>query len=487
MKRYNKPNYPDDRRMELTAYLGPRRAGKNIYGDVYGAYPLDPEEGYPSFITDEVFQLYKDAGLNFLMPEGDAYYGCRLTETGFVDEPDFVNSDLYHYMKVAERNGLGVYPTSEELFSRMSHAKGDIGQADKEHLKQMIQTLQTHFPETFWGIMVTDEPYYEQMERVKSIMDYLRSYEIRELKPNLKVFASMLPMYGALASYGEENEEYRPDSPEGIRNRKSVYGKYIDACMEAMHEFSVDFYPLVDETLISSWFYTNLEMAAKRCKEANVPLAVTLQSCRLDADYNEETGHSKVVYRTPHYEDMRWQVYSALAFGAKRLGYYTFWPHYIVGPNVVHQSAMVVFEPSEEKGYRTTEIYDSVKAVHQEILAFDHVFLRFQWQGCQVVRTSQDQNIRYVEANYESDSFIVKKATRDLLVGCMQNPEDGTKGYWIVNAENPFRMQINDVKLEFRDATRLAYYRKGKEYDVELNENFSFRLGVGEGIFVLPY
>lgn len=496
MKQQNKPNYADDRRIDLTAYLGPRRAGKNIYDGVYGAYPLDPKEGYPSFITDEVFQLYKEAGLNFLMPEGDAYYGYRLTETGFVDEPDFEKSDLYHYMEVAERNDLGVYPTSEELFARMSHAEGTIEQKDRESLKQMIQTIQSYFPDTFWGIMVTDEPTHAQMGRVKSIMDYLRSDEIQKIKPDLKVFASMLPMYGTLASYGAENEEHSADSPEGINARKSIYGKYIDACMEAMQEFSVDFYPLVDETLISSWFYTNLEMAAERCKEAGFPLAVTLQSCRLDADYDEETGHSKVVYRTPHYEDMRWQVYSALAFGASRLGYYTFWPHYIVGPNIVHQNAMVVFEPSDEKGYRTTEIYDAVKAVHQEILAFDHVFLRFQWQGCRVVRTSQDENIRYVAGGYKSESFAVKKAARDLLIGCMLNPEDGAKGYWIVNAENPYRNQINDVELLFAETTRLIYYRRGKEYDIELEQilqeekqygKFVIQLGVGEGIFAIPY
>lgn len=494
MKEINKPIYADDRRIDLTAYLGPRRAGKNIYDGVYGAYPLDPKEGYPSFITDEVFQLYKKAGLNFLMPEGDAYYGYRLTETGFVDEPDFEKSDLYHYMKVAERNGLGVYPTSEELFSQMSHSEGIIEQKDKESLKRMIQTIQSHFPDIFWGIMVTDEPTHAQMGRVKSIMDYLWSDEIQEIKPDLKVFASMLPMYGTLASYGAENEEHSADSPEGINARKSIYGKYIDACIDAMQEFSVDFYPLVDETLISSWFYTNLEMAAERCKRAGCPLAVTLQSCRLDAGYDEKTGHSKVVYRTPHYEDMRWQVYSALAFGASRLGYYTFWPHYIVGPDIVHQNAMVVFEPSDEKGYRTTEIYDAVKKVHQEILAFDHVFLRFQWQGCHVVRTSEDLNIHYVKGGYKDDALVSVKATRDLLIGCMKNLEDGRKGYWIVNAENPYRVQMNDVEIIWKEAANITYYRQGKEYEVALEQlvsdtetcgKLSIRLGVGEGIFVI--
>ena len=102
MQLEDKLNYKNDRKIEVTAYIGPRRAGKHLYQGVYGAYPLDPEEGYPSFITDEVFEIYKDAGMNFLMPEADAFYGERITEDGYVEEPDFEKSDLYEYMKMAE-------------------------------------------------------------------------------------------------------------------------------------------------------------------------------------------------------------------------------------------------------------------------------------------------------------------------------------------------------------------------------------------------
>jgi hypothetical protein len=50
-----------------------------------------------------------------------------------------------------------------------------------------------------------------------------------------------------------------------------------------------------------------------------------------------------------------------LAFGAGRLGYYTFWSHYNIGVDLVHTNAMLLYDPSDEKGYRTTEIYDAVK------------------------------------------------------------------------------------------------------------------------------
>lgn len=48
---------------------------------------------------------------------------------------------------------------------------------------------------------------------------------------------------------------------------------------------------------------------------------------------------------------------------------------------------------------------------------------------------------------------------------------------------------MSNFKLFFNEgAERLLYYRKGKEYDVPLdNGSFSIRLGVGEGVFAIPY
>ena len=62
------------------------------------------------------------------------------------------------------------------------------------------------------------------------------------------------------------------------------------------------------------------------------------------------------------------------------------------------------------------------------------------------------------------------------------------KGYWVVNAKNPYHYEVNDVELTFKDADSIVYYRKGKAYDTGLeNGKFTIRLGTGEGIFVIPH
>ena len=488
MQLEDKLNYIDDRELEVTAYIGPRRAGKHIYQGQYGAYPLDPEEGYPSFITDEVFEIYKNAGMNFLMPEADAFYGERITDDGYVEEKDFEKSDLYEYMKMAEKHGLTVYPAVRGVFSHMAREEGPFEENEKEILRDFVETVQKYFPNTFRGIMLTDEPEYFAIPRMKKIMSYLRSEEIKKIKPDMGIFTSMLPIYGAMKSF---HPDYSGDKYIRLRyneDRYKAYRYYMEQCSDAVGEFSFDHYALIYEHQLTPGFYLNMEMAAEHCKKMGYPFAITLQSFRNNVELNEKTGQSILVNRVPLYEDMRWQVYSALAFGAIRLGYYTFWTHYSLGPYGREPRAMVVFDPSDERGYRTTEIYDAVKEVNAEILKFDHVFMRFKWQGCRVVRTSREQNIHLVKGGYKECSLISEHATRDLLIGCMKNPEDSMEGYWIVNAENPFRLQINDVEMKFEHANRLTYYRKGKAYDVALeNGVFKIRLGVGEGIFAIPY
>lgn len=481
--------YEDDRRIPMTAYIGPRRAGKRYFNGVYGAHPLDPEEGFPSYIRDDVFEDYKASGLSFLMPEGDAFFGKRLTKDGFVEEPDFEKSNLYEYMCMAKKHGLGVYPTMHELFDDMTHGKCPFGEKEKAALKHFIQTVQEYFPETFWGVMLTDEPSYQLLGRVKEIVDYLRSDEIRAIKPDLDIFASMLPMYGSLRSFGQDTMEEK--------SKDSVYRQYLESAAEATGEISVDYYSLIYETGIAPSYYRNLEIAAEIGKEKGCPVTFTMQSQRLDEMLNYDSGRCRIVYRAPLYNDMRWQVYSALAFGVKRLGYYTFWVHYDAGDGPARQrSAMVDYDLGEESGYRKTEIYYAVQKVNDEILKFDHVFQRFDWQGCRMIRKSRTRNTHMVQGGYEGGMLLETDSTRDTLIGCMKNPEDGAEGYWVVNADNPSWCSQNDVSLVFEHADRCVYYRKGREYDVPMTMmstdagergTLSIRLDVGEGIFVIPY
>lgn len=488
MSKKNRPVYVDDRSIPLTAYMGPRRGGKRFWYGKYGEHPNDPAEGYPSFFTDQVFEDYKNAGLTFLMPEGDAYFMQNINpETGLEPATDFVGSDLYRFMQMAEKHGLEVYPTDERIFGEMTHKDGPFGDNERAIIRTFVETLQQHFPRSFAGLMLTDEPGIASVGRVKKIVEYLNSEEIRSIKPDLKIFSSMLPNYARLEAY--QAGYIYPDNAKLVEfndERAKIYTNYTLACADAVGEFCFDYYALGEKGRLSPGFYQNLELAARAGRDKGFPISVTLQSFRMDVKYRDEKKVI-VIFRAPNYEDIRWQVYSALAFGVRSIGWFTFWQHYSEGVERFPE-AMVVYDPSEPCGYRKTGIYEAVKKIHEEIKAMDHVFLRFNWKGCKKLCFSRDRNIRLLNADYTGGSLTKLTADNDTLVGCFENPEDGAEGYWVVNARNPYQFQLDRVSLQFADADRAVIYRKGIEQDVELVDGcLKLQLGCGEGVFVIPY
>ena len=486
MIQHGKPQYADDRRMDMTAYMGPRRAGKRNFNGSYGN-PRDPKAGFPEFWDDAVFETYKAAGMTYLLPDGDAFYGTRVTENGIVVEEEFEKSDLYRFLTIAEKHGIPVYPSQAELMYILARRDTPMTAKEKDMVAAMVATLKKHFPNTVKGMLLTDEPTMQHRVGMESCVHF-----VRELAPEWDIFVSMLPIYGTAEMFGADmNDPQFKDKEITLQMKEAEYRKYIAAYGALIGEFSFDYYAFNHDAgpeILSPFFFRNLELAAEGARTGGFPMSATLQAFRMDRRYDPATGKGQPVFRETTYEDVRWQVYAALAFGARRLGYFTFWQHYNESQYEVFPTAMVVYDEAEEAGFRKTGIYYDVKKVNEQVHACDHVLLRFYWKGCRTVVKSEDENIRLVEGNYTDDTLGAVTATRDTLIGCFENPEDGRDGYWLVNAHNPYFYEWSEVEATFTDADRVVYWRAGRECDEPLeNGIFRIRLGAGEGVFVIPY
>lgn len=486
MIKQGKPIYKDDRRIPMMAYMGPRRAGKRFFNNSYGN-PRDPETGYQEFWTDAVFSDYKDAGFSYILPEGDAFYGENISESGLRKEPVFAKSDLYRFMQKARKHQLAVYPSSRAILDEIKLDKGLMSKEERAHVKDFIETVKREFPDVFTGILITDEPKIQVDYRVEECIRYMR-----ELAPELDIFASQFPSYGSIDCFDREyTKEKYGDMPITYEMKEVYYREYVKCYGRMFGEFSFDHYPIMGESSsrLCPVFIRNLETVAEIAKEENFPISITLQAFRMDKEYDSEKGRGIEMFALPSYEDIRYQVYISLAFGVKRIGYFTFWQHYNEGFREVFPTSMLVYDEAEECGYRKTSIYDAVKKVNDQILKFDHVFLHYDWKGARLIRKSDDENLQFAICDYEDEYLTDINAKRDALIGYMENPEDERNGYWIVNAYNPYFFEWNEMSMRFAGATNLLYYRAGREYDIKLPEDgiFSIRLGAGEGIFVIPY
>lgn len=142
-----------------------------------------------------------------------------------------------------------------------------------------------------WGYYVTDEPHLCEFAGLAQIV---RAFEERD--PERVAYINLYPNYAS------------PDQLGTVS-----YAAHVRAYMDTVRPklLSYDNYSLL-ETGDRPHYFTNLEIIRREALRAGVPFMNIILA----------TPHFN--YRDPSPEDMRWQVYTSLAYGAKALAYFTY-------------------------------------------------------------------------------------------------------------------------------------------------------------------
>lgn len=458
------PTYADDTYIELSAFMGPPGAGYRAYGESFGTHPDDQgfEEPWSDFFTEENFQDYIDAGFTYLLSECNAHY----------TEP-FKGSPLQKYMDLAEKMNIPVVVYSADLGVISRNADPRLSEDTKQIIDNMLEDLSKYT--MFKGVTLSDEPTGSASRTFGNIMEYIWSKN-----PDLYFFNCMLPIYGKTTAFSTGAGE----------DKQAAYREYVRGMAEATNTFAYDHYPLYIDpvqgvTSVKTDYYLNYELVAQDAKEYGYDMGMIVQSSSWGS-YGGEYSSSHP--RSTDKSDISFQVYSALAYGAKYITYYTYWEHKLQYPGGYVFDAMVMY-PNEVGGEPVkTDIYYAVQAMNEELKKFDHVFLKFDWQGCMAVAAEGKEmsTLLLCVEPYESARIKSVKATNETLIGCMKD-ENGYDGYFIVNATDPGKDLTDSVTVTFREATSAICYIEGEETTVELQDgSYTFDLKDGQGIFVIP-
>ena len=460
------PGYADDKFIEMAAYCGPRRAGYRFWNGEYGKHKGDPEGGWDSFISEQSFRDYMDCGFTYLMAEMDAPYDSA---------SDFADSDLKPYMDLAEQMNIPVLVYASTLVSMASSSDYRLTEDQKAFLAEMVADLSKY--KMFKGFTFRDEPSVTMAKTFGTVKDYLDS-----LKSNLYYFTSFLPIYASdLSLFSSEHTD----------NREAAYKDYINAFSDAVGTFVYDSYPLfVDPlqktTYVRDDWFQNLSLVAENAKEKGYDAGITIQAISEgvpDGEYT--TVHTRLPGKK---QDITFQLYTTLAYGMKYINYFTYWQHWADNDTFTNYSAMVNYP--EEKGGEPikTDAYYAVKEANAEIKKFDHVFLSFDWEGTMAL-TGEGKTMStslQLAGDYKSPRIASATATDETIIGCMKD-ENGFDGYMIVNATDPGKDLSDSVTVEFKKATKALAYIHGEEQTITLeNGSYTFELGAGEGVFIIP-
>lgn len=223
--------------------------------------------------------------------------------------------------------------------------------------------------------------------------------------------------------------------------------------------------------VLSKNFLNSTYKAALNAKNNGYAFGAFIQAC-------DESGTR--TFRLPTtIEEIKWQVYTNIAFGAKKLTYYGY-------DNSIGGTYMTL-------SGNPLPLYELVKETNAELDKVDHVFAAFdKWVGVKTfLGASSTENVAFSRiSNVELDALTgVSNVTtsKDLIVGEMVDGS-GNHGYMFVGYDDPINKTETQVSLTFDGAEGLIIYRNGERTlsNALVNGAYSFTLSAGEGVFVIP-
>ena len=459
----------------------------------------------PNLVTEEQYRYMAEAGFTKSL----GLYEGRTGNSGLTAN-EKAEKDALAVLAVAEKYGIEYYVLNEKFYNfvrpdinidffdltnsngKFYNGKGEeVSAYDaykylkpnwvelyKEKLAEMFgeDTKYIDSP-AFGGNFASDEPalpilvdgkwYYGELEQLYyQLLLYYGYMELNSLYGG-EAYVNLNPYYNLNA---ENRQRYDAMLEYYFKNIAPLLG-YV----------SYDHYPLngPSTAYISVCHLLNLEMIANYCKQYGVELRSFLWAKTVAG-----AGHRGVVSAN----DLRFQAYANLVFGAKEMPYYTYTNYYASGEN--GGDSLIDFQTGER-----TKAYYWAKEVNNEIHSFEKAYLNFKWEGTMYLDAGiATQQLTLLETSMSSHKRLKNiRSNTDVLVGVFSD-EDGvngaTDGFVVMNYSDPYysnKGETDNVVLTFDNATHALVYKDGKQYIAELTDGkLSMYLEAGEGVFVVP-
>lgn len=321
-------------------------------------------------ITMERYREIKEAGITFLT-------GFREWEGG--------EEAIQKSLDYADANGLKVLVRDPQLNALPMNELGKI--------KELIAPYTSH--PAYMGHVFYDEPSIRQFEELSA-----KKEEYKKHAPEGLAYVNMFPTYASLGQKGGTYTEYL----------EQYFQKFDPEVL------SYDHYPFLTQSkesrsdITEDYFY-NLELIRSTALENDVPFWLFIQTLSFNLSH-----------RDPTEEEIRWQVYTSLAYGAKGIQYFTYWTPK-PGGGETFGSGMIDLD-----GNRTKH-YDEVKRLNAEVQEIGPKLLDLRSEGV-IHYGSQPPLLSNPLQTFKPIAGLSGDAA---IIGCFSDHEGG-RSAMVVNA-----------------------------------------------------
>ncbi len=224
-------------------------------------------------------------------------------------------------LDIAQQCGLKVLLMDPRIYHRRA---SDTGL--EERLDAVVEEFGDH--PALWGYYVTDEPNASQFEQLATVNRYLLKRDPKHIP-----FINLFPTYAL---------------PEQLGN--PTYRDHVASFLQIVRPklLSYDHYALFKDSIRPDYF-ENMEIIRQQALQHKVPFNYILLSI------------PHFAYRTPSEADLRWQVNTALAYGARGIMYFTYDSVRNMPASEAWGDAII-----DRQGQRTAR-YEQVKQINSEL------------------------------------------------------------------------------------------------------------------------
>ncbi len=411
----------------------------------------------PYEITEESFTLYKEAGLNTLLMVNHAL------EKDSGEKQFYLGSErTMKSLELCKKVGINAVIQYADWIAAAVEGEDYYGDTPFSN-----HDVYGDYKDIITGVSIVDEPKADHLERFgdKAFIE-----DFKKVYPNATFQGNLIPITAGSHNWGYQTYE-------------DMLDMFAEKFMEPFDNpyISVDVYPFHLQAPDTDLYYAaNYELIAKKAKEYSAETTFILQSStgnEFEAELEEG--------------DMRWQINSAIAFGADNLQYYCYAVPQSFKEDGTTDEAMYnycILNPDNTP----SNLYYYLQDIHKEIQSYAGVVLSYDWDAVKGIEGSKESAYRASGVAFNefknAKHFVKATATHDLIVSRFTSKTYG-EAYMFVNFAE--RGGNNKINVKFKDCRAVAVYG-GKGYSgtpeiIELEDGkFTRELPYGDGIFVTP-
>ncbi len=360
--------------------------------------------------------------------------GINLIFAGWGDE-----TQKKTILELCDHAGIDVYVSDRNISS---------GEPDINQFQTAAQKYNNY--KSYAGNMIVDEP---NANLYKSISERVKLYS--SLFPHKTPFINLFPIYASLSALGTVS-----------------YEQYVELYAEIVPTdyISVDIYPFsrtsdgIKNTLES--YFKNFDIVASVCRRYHRKFYCFIQAMGFN-----------VIMRPPTEDEMRYQVYACLSFGAEGIFHFC----YATPPSGAERFDYAMIGKDGEK----TVLWHNAKSVNKELNALSDVYMQYKNIGAYLFKTSMPGSGTYFDHMYDIKEFATIESIESdesLLIGCFTGKN--SQAFTLLNVSEVQRGVSATVKMCLHGNKILLYRRGIPEILKPVGNVYTINLGSCEGVFV---